>query len=612
MAHPRPPAPESAEYETVKDLKEYFGYAKTAIEILIFLYEFGRMTPVDRALNRIRRDLSELADRVKDLEPRLAQLSIRQAETENRARVRLASDHMRALGVLATQLEEAPTDAALASRIAIDAGSRADQMLSDDDAWLWTDIRKLPPLPGSSEPRVELMAPDFKPAIALPAYAMAIAVWGAAIVIEAKNSSGDVRPKYRDQLYRHVDAVTRRTTWQYGEEPVTLMEKILARLYCLPRPQHNYARDGICNFWVDAVDEMQRTTWTVGQFSRDGYDGPNALCQIPSDYVADYEQPVHDADSMVVLLRELEKTLRALAAGARFPASPAVVPHGGFGPVRHRSNVYTITPDGVLRYHEHSTPPDPATAGSWHFGPLVVGYGFDQGLAVPGGGSVIYIVNGGSSVQRYRHRGSEVSPPTADWEDGHGEPIPDPSLALALADVVIVPRDTFGGGDGVLYAVVKPPPEAVARFQYGDLTWRRHSRYAEGGGEFTTERVIGYGWDTFREVFSVGEGVLYGLLQDGGLRWYRHTDYLTGKPTWEGPLPVGGHVDWAAFRAVFGGESGFVYALTNDGQLLCFRHADYLNGGPNWEGPIAMIGNWTDVVRGFAQLPGEAFFEAPH
>ncbi len=49
---------ESAEYETLKNLTEVIGPIGTGIDIIKFIYEFGKTSPIEQAINHLRQEES--------------------------------------------------------------------------------------------------------------------------------------------------------------------------------------------------------------------------------------------------------------------------------------------------------------------------------------------------------------------------------------------------------------------------------------------------------------------------------------------------------------------------------------------------------------------------
>ena len=167
-------------------------------------------------------------------------------------------------------------------------------------------------------------------------------------------------------------------------------------------------------------------------------------------------------------------------------------------------------------------------------------------------------------------------------------------------------RHVFWGGNGVIYAVM---PD-------GELRWYKHNGYPNGGGLETWEpqdaghRVVGHGWGDVLHVFSAGDGIIYAVTPSGELRWYRHLGYLHGggPATWE-PQDTGykvvGH-GWQGVRHVFWGGNGLIYAVAADGTLRWYKHAGYETGGglETWEPQdtgYRIVGNgWGEVRHVFA------------
>ena len=52
---------------------------------------------------------------------------------------------------------------------------------------------------------------------------------------------------------------------------------------------------------------------------------------------------------------------------------------------------------------------------------------------------------------------------------------------------------------------------------------------------------MGTGWNGFAQLFSTGNGVIYGLAPDGKLSYYRHLTWNAALPTfqWAGAVTVG-------------------------------------------------------------------------
>lgn len=144
------------------------------------------------------------------------------------------------------------------------------------------------------------------------------------------------------------------------------------------------------------------------------------------------------------------------------------------------------------------------------------------------------------------------------------------------------------GGGNVLYGIT----------QDGTLKWFGHEDFQNGKPAWKGPKNIGTGWQQFTQVFSGSEGILYGIAQDGTLKWYRHTGYQDGAPTWEGPKNVG--TGWQRFKQVFGGGEGIMYAIDTDGTLKWYRHAGFQDGTVNWKGPNNIGTGWQQFKQVFS------------
>ena len=100
-------------------------------------------------------------------------------------------------------------------------------------------------------------------------------------------------------------------------------------------------------------------------------------------------------------------------------------------------------------------------------------------------------------------------------------------------------------------------------------------------GSWANPRTVGRGWSGYKHVFAGGQGVIYVIADDGTLKWYRHKAYLTGSGletpgSWEGPKDVGR--GWGDVEQVFSPGDGIIYAVMPDGTLRWFKHVGYLDG----------------------------------
>lgn len=138
----------------------------------------------------------------------------------------------------------------------------------------------------------------------------------------------------------------------------------------------------------------------------------------------------------------------------------------------------------------------------------------------------------------------------------------------------------FSGGEGIIYAVQNN----------GELVWNRHDGRGDGTPNWAlvNSRPVGTGWHGAAHVFAAAEGVIYAIYNDGRVIWNRHLGRGDGTFRWE--LPTGRNVANAVNKMVFfraarvfaGGTPGLIYVLLDDGDLLWFRHDGWWDGSPRW------------------------------
>jgi hypothetical protein len=199
-----------------------------------------------------------------------------------------------------------------------------------------------------------------------------------------------------------------------------------------------------------------------------------------------------------------------------------------------------------------------------------------------------------------------------------------PSVVPAHAPTVIAVRNSVTSASmiarsaGVATAPVRQPAappidEAHPAIIYGIgadgvLRWYRHNGATTGAGigvpgSWAGAKNVSGGWASYKQVFAGGNGVIYGITQDGKLTWSRHTGLLTGQGSdepgaWEEAREVSG--DFGQYRKVFSAGDGVIYAIAEDGQLFWMRHVGFADGTPSFEGPIAVAAGWGEYELVFS------------
>ena len=141
-------------------------------------------------------------------------------------------------------------------------------------------------------------------------------------------------------------------------------------------------------------------------------------------------------------------------------------------------------------------------------------------------------------------------------------------------------KQIFSGGEGVIYGVMPS----------GELKWYRNTGYRTGGGyndaggwDPKSGKTIGIGWNGFKQIFSTKQGVIYGVQPNGELKWYRNTGYLTGAGYndaggWDPKSGKTIGIGWSEFDQLFSGGNGVIYGVQANGDLKWYRNTGYLTG----------------------------------
>lgn len=237
---------------------------------------------------------------------------------------------------------------------------------------------------------------------------------------------------------------------------------------------------------------------------------------------------------------------------------------------------------------------------------------FDTSAPAPSVVSYIYAVGSDGLLQWRRHDGAEQGLPQ--WQS-----------FVPLSNGWGNFKHVFTGGKNTIYAVTTE----------GNLLWFRHNtaynvrRNRRREVDVIGPRLVGTGWQNFRNVFSAGDGVIYAIDGSGNLLWYKHKQYtdavempqgagsgmvgqavrLNWARSWESLMPRTVGVGWSDFAHVFPGGDGIIYVVTRDGALRRYRHVGYLDGrgleSPGaWEGPININTGWSGYQKFFSRGDG--------
>ena len=132
----------------------------------------------------------------------------------------------------------------------------------------------------------------------------------------------------------------------------------------------------------------------------------------------------------------------------------------------------------------------------------------------------------------------------------------------------------------------------------GTLKWYRHDgadRGLETAGSWQGANQVGSGWNGFLSVFPGGQNIIYLIRPDGILDWRQHQGARAGLNEWGPGKTVG--TGWNGFEQVFSGGGGIIYIIEKGGKLRWYNHKGYLTGEGTpgaWEGPKEVGRGWAD------------------
>lgn len=244
--------------------------------------------------------------------------------------------------------------------------------------------------------------------------------------------------------------------------------------------------------------------------------------------------------------------------------------------------IYALANDsaGSLKWYRH----DGATTGKFDWqGPRVINTAWGNFKHIfPGGDGRIYVITSRGVLVLYQHAGFDIG---LGKDDPNGW-LPSQQLATGWDNVT----HAFSTGEGVVYTITAD----------GKLKWYKH---AEGSNRLEGPKEVGRGWDV-QQVFSIGEGIIYFTTKDGKLNWIKHNDYLYGdsfeRPgSWTSAKVIG--TGWETYRQVFSTGKGIIYGIRPDGKLMWYRHKGYKDGAMVWDGPIEVGKGWGEMRLVFAQ-----------
>ncbi|MFB9990956.1 tachylectin-related carbohydrate-binding protein [Deinococcus oregonensis] len=243
------------------------------------------------------------------------------------------------------------------------------------------------------------------------------------------------------------------------------------------------------------------------------------------------------------------------------------------------TTIYAIGYDGSLKWYRHNaalTGGGLNDAGAWDpRGGKEIGVGWNGLTRVfTSSGGISYGVSPNGDLRWYQHNAYLTGGGLNDA--GAWNPRSGAVVGVGWNSF----KQLFATSDGVIYAI-KPN---------GSLLWYKHNAYRTGAGLETPGawdprggKEVGVGWNSFTKVFAAPGGIIYGVMPNGDLRWYKHSGYLTGgglndAGAWNPRSGAVVGVGWNDFRQLFAAANGVIYGIKPNGSLLWYKHSAYRTG----------------------------------
>lgn len=378
--------------------------------------------------------------------------------------------------------------------------------------------------------------------------------------------------------------------------------------------------------WVDATEQVDTDFTSIGcgtlflnwlQYQL-GYPVKAIVAAGGPNLASTYQQLTGRADGFARFSALLQKyfpagTPSGLRTDNPFPLSDPTPPF----PSRTLTSadiLYQVHADATLNWFRFDRWSNGESGWS---GPSPVGTGWLGFRHVFGGGGfTVYVIDQAGQLRWYRHDGANggtgLETPGA-WADGSGKVVGTGWQGFATV---------FSPGGGLIYGI-----DAQGR-----LRWYRHNAFQTGEGLETSGawadgsgNVVGTGWGEFVTVFGfLADGVagptgfpaavIYGVLPDGTLRWYRHDHAGTGDglDTAGAWGPGSGAVvgwGWTGMDHLLAPTgNGSIFAVSPDGTVHLYVHTGYRTGkSPNeggWAPTRDVRYGWHDLPLLFALAPG--------
>lgn len=574
-------------YVTAAQAIPYVGWVVTAVKIVDGILNFGREGETEKAIRLLNERVAELEQAVRDIDDRLSELERRVAQGENRARLRSIAAHQLEFIKFARDLITNPEDA---SDTAANALDRLRVMFNDEDLWLWNDILGKPHDAPSSW-RAQL--PYFK-GVGLPTFAVGTMVW--ALAAATHISRGGARQIHQPGADELLSWIATRTDWkQFIMPPVSIAERFRAAINVEIVISSKYVTaNGNCEYAIAGLNYIDRTHSLLRAF--DIYFGqglPDTMCTVDSRIADIDEAMLEDESPYLKILNGIEDAVSRIRHRGTL-ADPFI---GQFpNETYHNLTLYGIEPSGQLRRFQLETttalakPPTVTQIG----GVLQTGW---QSFAEVFGtyDDVMYAFSNNGAIDWYRNVDFAQGP--NGWRG--------PNRVRAERGVGWLGDENHryvNGGSGTFYLLRSYTDVDQDGFRFKrSLELAVHGDPSNGAGVFRDNSLVAQEFKSYPTLIGGGEGVLFGIDEDGDLYWLKHSSWPNAGTQLEGPVQIG-H-GWNGFARVLALGEGFIAGIYPSGEMMLYHFQQWRwgprNENPIWHGPVRVPGTqW----RGFPTL----------
>jgi hypothetical protein len=241
-----------------------------------------------------------------------------------------------------------------------------------------------------------------------------------------------------------------------------------------------------------------------------------------------------------------------------------------------------VEKSGNLRWYK-----DLAQDGTTNFAPnsgAVVGTGWDNfNRVIDGGNGILYTIDAAGNLRWYKDTHRDGTPATASGAPSFDAPNNGAVIGSGWESFTQV----FSGGDGVLYTV-----DAL-----GNLHWYKDTHRdgtpvtATGAPSFDAPNntaIIGLGWNIYTTVISTGNGVIFGRDTAGDLWWYKDLA-RNGTDNWDSRsgTKIGSGFDPGSFPHLFSGGVNaagdtVIYAVDSRNELRFYSVREHVGSAPTF------------------------------